>query len=194
MEVEYINKSTLKERGWTDSIMKEMKLLPDKEVPNPHYPNATPMKLYHIKRIEELENTEQFRNLIAKCRSRKGKKVTAESVHRKLYSYVETVEIEVEYVPDIKLTEDEISLYYLVHESNRDEVATIYSDEDLDRIHWNYILDNLTNYNDILVEIERHAGIAEIYLYLENRVRDRIIEKWEAMSKIQEYHNKNKLI
>jgi hypothetical protein len=64
MEDESLTLSELKERGWTDSIIKKMNLFPDKLAKNPHYLKAAPMKLYFISRIEELEKSEQFSNLI----------------------------------------------------------------------------------------------------------------------------------
>lgn len=89
MEDESLTLSELKERGWTDSIIKKMNLFPDKLAKNPHYLKAAPMKLYFISRIEELEKSEQFSNLIAKSQSKKeGAKKAVETKITKLYKYI----------------------------------------------------------------------------------------------------------
>lgn len=186
MDIGYINLSTLKERGWTDSIIKEMKLYPDKTTPNPHIINSAPMKLYNKKRIEELENTEEFKNLRAKSRSKNKGAIKAErSVRGKLYSYVETVEIETKYASEPELTDSAIFSYNLLH-SNDSERASINSDKlFLNQIREEYIIHNLTNYDAIIAEIDGHSGISEeVYKYLEKRIRGRCKKEWKARSKL----------
>ena len=53
----YISLSSLKDRGWTESIIKKMGVEPDKEEGDPHYRCAAPMKLYDVRRIESSEAT-----------------------------------------------------------------------------------------------------------------------------------------
>ena len=59
-ESEYISKAGLKMRGWTEATILHFMPMPDKEARNPHYRSASPMKLYLIKRIEEIENSSEF--------------------------------------------------------------------------------------------------------------------------------------
>lgn len=57
---EFISKVTLKERGWTDSLIRQFYPVPEKEVRNPHYSCAAPMKLYDLSRVKDVEKNENF--------------------------------------------------------------------------------------------------------------------------------------
>lgn len=188
MEEEYITITNLKERGWTDGIIKKMVLTADKETSNPYYKKAAPMKLFLLKRIEDLEKTEQFKELQSKSESRKaGAKKAVETKTAKLYRYVETVPIEIKYIPEPELTQTAIISYNQwqanrpsVLNGNRDyTVASENSDKEfLDRIRKNYIRHNLTNYDDVLAEIKGKIGISEVYHILKKKVMDRIDNEW----------------
>jgi hypothetical protein len=199
MEDEFITLSALKDRGWTDSIIKKMNVLPDKIAKNPHYLKASPMKLYMVSKIEEFEKSEQFCNLIVKSQSRKeGAKKAVETKIAKLYKYVETVSIEIEFVPEPQVTYEAIEAYNIWQE-NRPSIingnksyqeATINSDDGfLGRIRGNYIRHNLTNYDDILAEIKGHTGISEVYPDLKNKVMTRINIKWKNHATSEENTN-----
>jgi hypothetical protein len=188
MEDEYLTLSGLKERGWTDSIVKKMNLLPDKLAKNPHYLKAAPMKLYLVSGIEELEKSEQFCNLITKSQSRKeGAKKAVETKIAKLYKYVETVPIEIEFVPEPQVTIDAINAYNDWHDYDFDNYTnsvTLNSDElFLMRIRGNYIRHNLTNYEEILAVIKGHTGISEVYPDLKRKVMKRISMEWKSKIK-----------
>ena len=70
MNAETLCKSQLKERGWTDSIIKEANL-PFEEKTNPHYKCAAPMRLYKLEDVEAFEATKVFETLLEKAKSRK---------------------------------------------------------------------------------------------------------------------------
>jgi hypothetical protein len=181
---EYVTLTGLKERGWTDSIIKKINLIPDKLAKNPRFNKAAPMKLYDINNIVELEKSEQFCNLIAKGQSRKeGAKKAVETKIAKLYKYVETVPIEIEFVPEPKVTIDAIDAYNDWHDYDFDKgnPASLDSDElFLMRIRGNYIRHNLTNYDEILEVIKGHTGIKEVYPDLKRKVMNRIDSKWKS--------------
>jgi len=187
MEDNYITLSGLKERGWTDSIIKKMNLLPDKSTKNPRYNKAAPMKLYLVSKIEELEKSEQFCNLITKSQSRKkGAEKAVETKIAKLYKYVETVPIEIEFVPEPQVTIDAINAYNDWHDfdlNNCINPASLNSDElFLMRIRGNYIRHNLTNYDEILAVLKGHTGIKEVYPDLKRKVMNRIDSEWKSKS------------
>lgn len=56
----YLNLSQLKERGWTDSKIKEWLKEPDEYAKNPMYRSASPTKLYLIERVIKQEQNEIF--------------------------------------------------------------------------------------------------------------------------------------
>ena len=70
MNEETLCKSQLKERGWTDSIIKEANL-PFEEKTNPYYKCAAPMRLYKLEDVEAFEATKVFETLLEKAKSRK---------------------------------------------------------------------------------------------------------------------------
>lgn len=59
-DIKYITLSTVKERGWTDKLIKEYLPTPHKTATNPHYKSAAPMKLYELNKIINLEENIQY--------------------------------------------------------------------------------------------------------------------------------------
>ena len=49
----YYRNSELKQRGWTDGLIKKFLPKPDETKTNPVIKSAAPMKLYKIKRVKE---------------------------------------------------------------------------------------------------------------------------------------------
>ena len=92
---QYLSLSSLKQRGWTESIIKNMSLTPDKEKVNPHYKCTSPMKLYDLGKIEALEKTEKFMLLFEKSQKRKKSATKAvETKMQKMKEYIHSIEIE----------------------------------------------------------------------------------------------------
>lgn len=52
---EYLSRGKLKERGWTDKIIRQFMPLCDKEKKNPYYASASPMRLYLLERVEQFQ-------------------------------------------------------------------------------------------------------------------------------------------
>lgn len=59
---EYMAKCSVKRRNWTKKMFDTFFPIPTMQVPNPHYRNAAPMKLYRIVDVLRIEQTEAFRN------------------------------------------------------------------------------------------------------------------------------------
>lgn len=64
-------KTDLKERGWTDSIIKKLYPEPEKEK-KLHGLNQT-CKIYFLEKVEEIEKTEEFQKLKEKAAIRSAK-------------------------------------------------------------------------------------------------------------------------
>ena len=58
---ELIKHSDLKRRGWTDAMVRQFLVEPDKLDRNPHHPRAAPMRLYALARVLEAESTDEYR-------------------------------------------------------------------------------------------------------------------------------------
>ena len=59
---DYMAKCSVKRRNWTKKMFETFFPIPTMQVPNPHYRNAAPMKLYRIVDVLSIEQTEAFRN------------------------------------------------------------------------------------------------------------------------------------
>lgn len=76
-------KAAVKEEfGWTESMITRFMPIPDKEVANPYYRHGGMMKLYSKKRMEQIEETEQFK--IAKEKSVRRKERAKKSTETKI--------------------------------------------------------------------------------------------------------------
>jgi hypothetical protein len=52
--------ATLRERGWTDSMIRDLLGKPDRLVDNPHYKTAPPWRLWRLQRVEAIEATPEW--------------------------------------------------------------------------------------------------------------------------------------
>ena len=69
----YLNKTKLKERGWTDTIIKNFLGVPDDEQPNTLYEKGPSIKLYCLKRVKQTEKTDAFADAQIKAAARRAK-------------------------------------------------------------------------------------------------------------------------
>ena len=192
-ENKYYIKTELKERGWTESIIKKMNLTPDLLKQNPRYNNAPKMKLYLIDSIKSLENTEQFTKLIEKSKLRKiSSKKAVETKRKKIINYVENLKITIPKIPLKELKEKSIESYdgfqsyklsnYNNYEPNFYEPSENNS-EFLKRIQVNYLRHQLTNYEKELEEIFGKTGKYKAYKILKNKILNEIIKQYPKLKK-----------
>lgn len=59
---DYMAKCSVKRRNWTKKMFETFFPIPTMQVPNPHYRNAAPMKLYRIVDVLRIEQTEPFKS------------------------------------------------------------------------------------------------------------------------------------
>ena len=83
---ECLSAPELRERGWTESLIKRFLKDPDKLVKNPHYSSAAPMRLYLKRRIEKAEGKQMFAE--AKAIAAKRSQASKVAIHKKNYSAV----------------------------------------------------------------------------------------------------------
>lgn len=50
----------LKERGWTEAMIRDLLGKPDRRVDNPHYSSAAPMRLWRLQRVRAIEAAPGF--------------------------------------------------------------------------------------------------------------------------------------
>ena len=102
-----ITKKAVKERGWTEALIREFLGSPDDTKPNPHYKNGADMLLYDEDRVDRIENSMEF------IRAKEEARVHKAAGHRGARTRKENLQT--------LLTTDAVS---------EDELARIFGDSD----------------------------------------------------------------
>ena len=92
----YLTMAVLRERGWTDAMIREYLGEPDATRPNPRYSSAAPMKLYLTERAEAAEASPEWAERKAVGASRRAagaaaaarKRTETEALARQLAAYL----------------------------------------------------------------------------------------------------------
>jgi len=183
---EYLSRGKLKERGWTDGIIKKFMPLCDKEKKNPYYASASPMKLYLLERVKQIENTDKFKKELIKSQPRKKASHKAvETKLKKIRDYIKNLKIIVKKIPIDSIQKKAIRDYNDFKEAIEIEYqkATINSDTlFLNRICVNYIRHNLTIYENELEKIFGKVGSKEAYRLLNEEIYSVISSTYPTLS------------
>lgn len=183
MEQIFITKTQLKDRiGWSEACIKLFDLNHDKEAINPIYRKASPVKLFLLDKIEQIESSEQFKEFEKKnFIRRKSMLKVSENKRNELLEYINNLEI---IVPNfdknylIKVSCDHYNSYNFDKVWNRTP-ATKDSDEVfLSRICTNYLRHNMTNYESELEKLFGKVGKYEAYNLLKTKINSAIFEKY----------------
>ena len=176
----YISLSSLKDRGWTESIIKKMGVEPDKEEVNPHYRCAAPMKLYDVRRIESIEATDEFRTLYNTAfKRRMAAKKAADTKMQAMKDYVHSIEIK---MPN--LSREQVFRQAVAHYNDlwnwRGRYDKHISDyrsldiETLERITANMIRHSMTDYDGVLERNYGRVGVEYAHEYLKNKINQMV--------------------
>jgi hypothetical protein len=187
---EYYSKTNLKVRGWTDKAIEIFLKSHDKESKNPYYSSASPMKLYSILRVENVEKTTIFKEY--KNKNEKKRKSSQQAVitkKEKILNYIKNINIELKKEDYNSILKKAINSYNIFKEeiSLRREYfdfqpATLNSDEEfLMRIFVNYIRHKLTNYDEDIEKIFGKVGKIEAYYLLNKKIYNKISEVYPSL-------------
>ena len=176
--VDHLSKSAIKERGWTEALIRGFLGEADKTRQNPHYKSAPPMQMYLLTRIEQAEQRLDFLEAFerAQIRSRRGKAVAKQRTEE-LLNRVRNIEIPVQQLEPAAVLSKAIESYNHWNEGNlySNKWASTDSDRDfLNRITVNYIRHHLTNYEAVVDALKGEVGRALAYHLVRNRVLDDI--------------------
>lgn len=191
MEKEYISKAKVKERGWTDKLIKKFMGLSDKEKKNPVFPSASPMQLYSLSRIKKIERSNSF--IDEKKKSEIRKKASRKAIttkKKKIKDYIENLNITIKKIPLKKIKKNAIFEYNKFKNNMSIERGSynfeeINGKEDIDflyRIYVNYIRHNLTIYEDKLKKIFGKTGKIEAYNLLNKKIYSIILKTYPTLS------------
>lgn len=175
---EFISVTGLKQRGWTDKLIKILLGEPDKTAQNPHYRSAAPMRLYLKSRVEEVETSAEWTAL--KGEADKRKQSASKAVETKLQKL--RVELAKLKISIIELSKDELIQKACDHYNSRQTYRGIEFEPAgpesnprfIDRITVNYLRHVLTPYERELAEVKGKTGVGEAYMEISRKVFDAI--------------------
>jgi hypothetical protein len=174
-EYKHYTKTQLKERGWTDRIIRIYMPEPCLKKKNNYYKCAPDICLYEKEKIHKIESLEDFKIEIKKSEKRRNSmKLVAERKRQELIDYVKNLKIEVQKINPNKIFKDACDNYNDWNEEfiEKNNVETSF----LHRITVNYIRHNLTNYEEELDELFGQIGKDDGYYLLKNRILNKIKE------------------
>ena len=183
MQEIYITKTNvLGRKGWTQTIIDKFLPKHDKESTNPFSRKAPPVKLYLQSRVEQIENSNEFKVSLEKTLMRKESAAKAVKTKiAKIKQYISTVVIEVPFLGEKELTEKACVHYDERNEFNPQIYGRAADSNDiefLNRITRNYLRHMLTRYDVELGEIAGKTGNEEAYQLLREKVNKAIEEKY----------------
>ncbi|HZU01314.1 MAG TPA: hypothetical protein VFA10_16715 [Ktedonobacteraceae bacterium] len=183
---EMLNKQSLKERGWTEALIKRFLGEPDATKPNPHYKKAAPMQLYTLARVEEAEKDEAWQQakLQASKRGEASKSVAARKA-AVLIEQAQHMQITVTRLPREVVIKRAIASYNAWNQERAWrsfeawEPATEASDPDfLERITVNYIRHHLTSYDAHLEQLAGQIGVHQAGQVIRRRIYNEIAKEY----------------
>lgn len=187
----YITKTQLKERGWTDGMVKKFLGEPDATKPNPFYKSAAPMGLYEEKRVKKIERSAKFKNEKDCSASRKQAARKAVNTKKdKAIEFAKSVEIHLPQMNYNKLIKKACESYNDWHQYDRQGLFNIdfipadplESDKKfLCRIATNYLRHECTSYEEELYKLFGKTGVHEAHDILQKRINAEIIRTYPQL-------------
>jgi hypothetical protein len=189
-ELQYLPKSQLKARGWTDGGITRFLGACDKTARNPCYRSAAPMQLFLLDRVVAAETSDAYKTFTEQNRNRvKGAKKAVQTKKEQLMQTLRGWTIAVKSRPYPTAVQDAIDSYNKFHGDRCYDrgydfmAATETSDPDfLRRITVNYLRHNLSSYDRRLDDLFGKVGKAEAYLVLNRKIYTSIAETYPDLA------------
>jgi len=150
-KVEYLHKTKLKSRGWTESLINKFLGDPEKTKQQCFHGRVVTVPQYDLRRVESVEQTPDFIDGVAKAKKRSLVQIEAaqnrvdeaEELKRKQFTFAHTANIKVE-----KWNYDHLRNWVVLQNtSRRNQTSSIKSTIVL------FVIDNLTNWASLREEI-----------------------------------------
>lgn len=167
----------LKAKGFTESIIKKLKIEPDELRANPRFKKSSPMKLYLAERIDRIMESDEYLELIEKSKKQKqSAKKAAETKEKKELERISKLKINIKKIDDRQLIKKAIKEYNSSYERTKKKSISdsIYS---IRSICYNYIFLNLTQYEDL------GSNRMDLYLEYQERINKAIIKTYPNLVK-----------
>ena len=187
---EYITKPHLKNRGWTDAMVKKFLGAPDMTKPNPHYKKAAPMGLWDAKRVSKAERSQEWQTEKEKSIGRKASAQKAVKTKTdKAKEFARTVDIHVPVMDYNEVVKKACWSYNDFHEYLFMERGHDYTPADMDsnpdflcRITMNYLRHECTSYEKQLYKLFGKTGVHEAHDILQQRINAEIMRVYPQLN------------
>lgn len=182
--------SKIKERGWSEAMVRKFLGDPDGQKKNPFYQNAAPMKVYFKERVIAAEQTPDF---IAAQQKLVGKKIAADKAvqtkKERAISFATSIKITIPVMPWEDVLKNAINSYnnfhsdLYFHRGYDFTPADTNSDPDfLARICTNYIRHECTNYEHQIHKMFGKVGVQEAHDIIQKRINEKILETYPQIT------------
>lgn len=185
---EFVSLAGLRERGWTDALVRRFLGEPDKLARNPHYRKAAPMRLYLLARVVSAEGADEFKAALdgAAKRSQSARSV-ADKKRSALVAEAEAMPIRVEAMPLETLRRRAINNYNDRGPRRDDDYSWMPARHDsdalfLERISVNFARHCLTEYDEALEAQFAKVGVNAAVATIRRRVYELIAATWPELS------------
>ena len=186
---EFITKAGLKERGWAEAAISRFVPDCDQITPNPRFKKAAPLELYLLTRIENIEQSNGFKEFALASDKRKDAEPNVDETKQELLAELKGCNIVVTSEPLDKVRCDAIDAYnghqdwICEYEFREIRFATKDSDPNfLDRITVNYLRHQLSDSGNRLVQLLGPTGKDEAYKALRDKILLAIAERYPDLA------------
>lgn len=196
-KIERFTKTQLKERGWTDSSIKKFLGECNYSYPSP-YTKKINVQLWNCDRVEEVEESEEFKQWHEKSKVKREKLSQSQSnvmeaKRSELREYINNLEVDVPVIPFEKLVMWACQHYNDRKEDSalsrseyipipKDQLASLKSDPSfLYRICKNFIRHQMTDYEKELAGFFGKVGKQEGYELLKEKIMNEIDAKYSGL-------------
>ena len=184
-ETSFLTKTKLKERGWSDRMIREFLGPPDRKKRNHRHGSKNRICLYKLRRVEDAERTPEFARLKAEAQRRRQVSLAAAEVQRRqtIASVSQRPPIRVPLFAMDELTRRAVEHYGWRHP---DETVSVWNlNEDsafLNRLRVNYLRHVCTGYDRWLQELQGKIGKANAVDVLREVMFDAISDQYPDLA------------
>lgn len=178
----YVTAGVLKERGWTESLIKRFMPEPCMTIPNRVYRSAPPYRLYREGRVADVEATGLWQQAasVARDRGARAKRAT-ETKREALLETIRRLEIKVPQIERDELIERACDSYnshklglYLERGYEYTPASKDSNPQFLERLMVNYLRHEMTDYERLLARTYGRVGVRAAYYEIAKKVYDAI--------------------
>jgi hypothetical protein len=172
----YWNKTELKSRGWTDTLVSNFLSEPDETIVNMKR-KAYPIQLYLKERVERIEASVAFKSVQAKSKRRSNTATLAINARMEtLRKQIEDLQIEVPALDFDVLIQRACSEHrsFNADKPNKQRFTRDSDEDSLHRICVNYLRHQLTKYDNLLDEVSGKPGADDLRAMIREKVLDAI--------------------